>query len=251
MTMSCLLISHRLSTYFKCCVIMTFKETIIMAGIKNMVNKVNKKYLIPAVVVAGIILIIFLLFLPRAGHLLVVEDPLQDSDLILVLMGSLPDRIAEGVDIYQEGYAPKIVMVQEDMESYEVLVERGVDIPGRADLSKRAALELRVPEDRVLVIEGNTLSTQDEAVVLRDYLEGKDIESLIIVTSKYHSARAKAIFEKAMEGLDRDIEIISRPSRYDDFSPQGWWRDREDTKRVLLEYLKFFNFYTREQFELN
>jgi len=35
MTMSCLLISHRLSTYFKCCVIMTFKETIIMAGIKK------------------------------------------------------------------------------------------------------------------------------------------------------------------------------------------------------------------------
>ena len=204
-------------------------------------------------VMVVILLVVFLsgfLFLPHAGHLLVAEDPLQESDIIVVLMGSIPDRILEGTDIYQEGYAPKLVMMREDMTGYELLSERGVEIPGRADLSKKAAVDLGVPKDDITILEGDTLSTQDEAVVLRDYLEDKEIDSMILVTSKYHSARSKKIFEKALGSLDKDIEVISRPARYDTFNPEGWWKDREDAKRVVLEYLKVFNFYTREQFKL-
>ncbi|RQD73625.1 MAG: YdcF family protein [Candidatus Syntrophonatronum acetioxidans] len=82
----------------------------------------------------------------------------------------------------------------------------------RADLSKKAALDLGVPRESLLIIEVNTLSTQDEAVVLRDYLKKKDMDLIILVISKYHSARAKVIFERALESLDRDIKVISRPA---------------------------------------
>ncbi len=136
------------------------------------------------------------------------------------------------------------------MSGYQVLLERNVEVPGRADLSKQASVDLGVPKDSIIIVESSTLSTQDEAVALRDYLKDKDINSMILVTSKYHSARSKKIFEKAMDGLDRDIKVLSSPSRYDAFNPEGWWKDREDAKRVVLEYLKLLNFYLREQFKL-
>jgi uncharacterized SAM-binding protein YcdF (DUF218 family) len=88
-------------------------------------------------------------------------------------------------------------------------------------------------------------------VQVREYLKSqKDIDSLMIVTSKYHSGRAKKIFVKAMKSMDREIRVISCPTQYDDFNAEGWWKDREDLKRGALEYLKLFHFYLREQFEL-
>jgi len=35
--------------------------------------------------------------------------------------------------------------------------------------------------------------------------------------------------------------IISRPTRYDTFDPEGWWRSRSDAKEVLAEYEKLVN----------
>ncbi|RQD76086.1 MAG: YdcF family protein [Candidatus Syntrophonatronum acetioxidans] len=197
------------------------------------------------------LLLFLIIFIPRAGHLLVAEDSLEESDIIVVLMGSLPERVLEGVDVFHQGYAPRVVMFQTDMRGYEDLYHRGVEIPDQAALSAMAAEKMGVPGDRIEVIECGTLSTQDEAVCLRNYLKNEEgTNSVILVTSNYHSARSKIIFEKALEGLDREVEVISRPSRYDAFDPQGWWKDREDAKRVVMEYIKFIHFYLLEQFKL-
>jgi hypothetical protein len=70
------------------------------------------------------------------------------------------------------------------------------------------------------------------------------------VTSKYHSARARMIFEKAVRSFDRNIEIYIVANKYDTFNAEQWWKDRESFKQVILEYLKLINFYLREQFLL-
>ena len=88
-------------------------------------------------------------------------------------------------------------------------------------------------------------------MISREYLKSqKDIDSLIIVTSKYHSGRANKIFVKAMSSMDRDVRVISCPSQYDDFSADLWWQSREDLKRGVQEYMKLTAFYLREQFKL-
>jgi len=103
-----------------------------------------------------------------------------------------------------------------------------------------------------LIIPGDSLSTQDEARRVRDYLRGrKDINSIIMVTSKYHSGRAKRIFLRAMSYMDREIRVISCPSKYDDFNPDNWWRDRENSKQVVQEYAKMADYYLWEQFHLS
>ena len=225
-------------------------------------NKVGMKQnnMITGKKISTILLILFVFFIfvsvfliPNLGQWLVAEDELQESDMIVVLTGSVPDRILQAVDIYNERYSDKIVLVNGYRVCYDIFVERGVEIPpGNAQLSKMAAIDLGVPEENILILEGNAKSTQDEALIIREYIRNnREIESIILVTSKYHSGRSKKIFRKALSGLDREINIYSSPSKYDPFNVNQWWKDREDIKWVVLEYLKLANFYFWEQFLLD
>ena len=175
----------------------------------------------------------------------------QPSDIMVVLMGSGPHRDAGAVELYKQGYAERIVLVKNMVRGYDLAVSQGVKIPHDSDTAREVAVQLGVPAERIIILPGDALSTQEEAVQVREYLKSeKDIDSLMIVTSKYHSGRAKKIFVKAMSSLDREVRVISCPTPYDDFNAELWWQNREDRKRVVYEYLKLFHFYLREQFEL-
>jgi uncharacterized SAM-binding protein YcdF (DUF218 family) len=203
------------------------------------------------VIVILSVLLLGRLSLPSLGYYLVAEDEPQQSDIIVLLMGSGPDRMLGAVDLYHAGHADEIVMVRNMVRGYDLVVSQGVKIPHDTDIAKEVAVQLGVPAEKITVLPGDALSTQDEAIQVREYLKSEpDIDSLIIVTSKSHSGRAKKIFVKAMSSMDREIRVISCPTKYDDFNVDRWWKDREDLKRGALEYLKLMHFYVKEQFEL-
>jgi uncharacterized SAM-binding protein YcdF (DUF218 family) len=209
------------------------------------------KKLYTTVIVILVVVALIRLSLPSLGNLLVAQDEPQPSDIIVLLMGSGPDRMLGAVELYQSGYADEILMVRNMVRGYDLVVSQGVKIPHDTDIAKEVAVQLGVPEERIIVLPGDALSTQDEAIQVRKYLKGEpDIDSLIIVTSKSHSGRAKKIFVKAMSSIDREIKILSCPTDYDDFNAEKWWKNREDLKRGALEYLKLIHFYVKEQFEL-
>jgi uncharacterized SAM-binding protein YcdF (DUF218 family) len=200
----------------------------------------------------SVLLVIFLLLLfslPSLGNFLVVEDTPQSVDAIIVLMGSGPDRMMGAVDIYKLGYSDKIIMVRNMVSGYDLAAELGVVIPHAVDIAKDVAVQLGVPDECIEILPGDALSTGDEAVIVREHLKKKShANSLMIVTSKYHSRRSKVLFVKAMKSLDREIKIISYPTKYDNFNATQWWKNREDMKLGVLEYFKLLNFYVREQF---
>ena len=166
-------------------------------------------------------------------------------------MGSGPDRMLGSVELYKAGYGDKIVMVRNMVRGYDLVLSKGVKIPHDTEIAKTVAVQLGVPQEKVSILPKDALSTQDEARRVRDYLrDNKDIDSMIVVTSKYHSGRAKKIFVRAMSSLDREVRVLSCPSPYDDFEAERWWQSREDLKRGIQEYAKLFNFYLYEQFEL-
>jgi uncharacterized SAM-binding protein YcdF (DUF218 family) len=212
-------------------------------------KKLNKLFITLAVIIA--IFVLGRLSLPSLGNLLVAQDEPQPSDIIVLLMGSGPDRMLGAVELYQSGYADEILMVRNMVRGYDLVVSQGVKIPHDTDIAREVAVQLGVPVEKITVLPGDALSTQDEVIQMREYLKSEpDIDSLIIVTSKSHSGRAKKIFVKAMSSIDREIKVLSCPTEYDDFNVDRWWKDREDLKRGVLEYLKLFHFYIREQFEL-
>ena len=199
--------------------------------------------------VLQVILLLLLFSLPSLGNFLIVEDTPQSVDAIIVLMGSGPDRMLGAVDIYKQGYSDKIIMVRNMVSGYDLAAELGVVIPHAVDIAKDVAVQLGVPDECIEILPGDALSTGDEAVIVREYLKKESqANSLMIVTSKYHSRRSKVLFVKAMKSLDREIKIISCPTKYDNFNATQWWKNREDLKLGVLEYFKLLNFYVREQF---
>ncbi len=214
-------------------------------------TKVSLHRVIYFVLTIIIVAVLFRLSLPSMGNFLVAQDQPQRNDIIVLLMGSGPDRMLGAVDLYKAGYADKIVMVRNLVRGYDMVVSKGVKIPHDTDIAKTVAVQLGVPQDKVIILPRDALSTQDEARRVRDYIrDHKDIDSMIVVTSKYHSGRAKKIFVKTMSVLDREVRVISCPSPYDDFDAEHWWQSREDLKRGVQEYAKLFTFYLYDQFKL-
>lgn len=195
-------------------------------------------------VLLAALLLLYLLHRPllaAAGNLLVTEDAPQQSDVIVVLMGGVPDRIVQGVELYQERLGEKIVMVRShDLNNYELAESLALDIPGLVDINRDIALQLDVPQEGVIILQERADSTREEALALRDYLESNKLHSLLLVTSRYHSTRAKKTFEQV---LGRDYRVISMPSPYDPYDPDNWWRDRRQQRDVFLEYQKLLNLY--------
>lgn len=192
-----------------------------------------------------------LLVVPRMGTFLVVNHEPVEADAIVILMGSVPARVLEAVDLYKDGYADQIIVVHSYAEAEEILAVRGVIYLGDAELTKMVALELGVPGERISILPGQARSTKDEAAVIRVYLEeNSDVNSLMLVTSRFHTRRTLKIFEQALNSLEREINLISQASSYDSFQTESWWRDRQSAKMVVLEYLKLAYFYAWERWRL-
>ncbi|MDD4592030.1 MAG: YdcF family protein [Parabacteroides sp.] len=191
-----------------------------------------------------LLLALLVAFFYNAGNALVEEQQPAKADIIVVLMGSGPDRVLCAVDLYKQNYAGKILMVENWQPGYERLKSLGVSIPRDAKLAAMVGMQMGVPEEAFVILPGDARSTQDEARIIRDYLqENKVIDSCLLVTSKYHSARAAGLFRWMLASLDRKVELRVCPTPYDDFNPAAWWRSREDAKRVVMEYAKWANFY--------
>lgn len=182
----------------------------------------------------------------NAGKYLVREDKLAPADLIVVLMGSGPDRMLEAVDLYKEGNSRRILMVQNDQPGYRLLKSQQVYIPRDADLAKSVGVQMGVPAAAFIILPGDAQSTQDEARQIKKYLAAhSEIDSIIVTSSRFHTRRAALVFARTLnDNPDHAVIIMTHPSRYDTFNAQAWWRSREDIEQVVFEYIKLLAFYT-------
>ena len=177
-----------------------------------------------------------------AGNWLIVNDELKKADAIVVLMGSPGDRILEANDVYSASLSNKIIFAEDNDPSRKDLKSRGIILPNNADVSRRIAIQLGIPDSVIIILPGYANSTIDEAKILREYIDKNNIKSIILVTSSSHIRRASMIFNNELSKCKNEIEIICNPSKYSNFDGENWWRERESRKKVVLEYLKLIQF---------
>ncbi|MDD5558555.1 YdcF family protein [Candidatus Methylomirabilis sp.] len=190
----------------------------------------------------GLLLYVGHPFLLRAmGRYLITEDRLQKAGVIAVLAGDGGvARTLEAVRLYQDGYAPRIVLTHQLLPpGYEALARLGITVPEERDIQWMVLKAMRIPTTVVLQVDERADSTESEMVYLTRFLKKHRIETVILVTNRSHSTRASKILARASGGK---ITIISRPTRYDTFDPEGWWHSRADAKEVLSEYEKLLNY---------
>lgn len=180
-----------------------------------------------------------------AGRPLVATDPLPaHADAIVIMAGSIPDRVLEAADLYHAGIAPRVVVTRERLRRGEWrLRERGVRLPESAEHTQAALVALGVPAAAVVVLPRRTRSTDSEARTIARWACART-RSLVVVTSRYHSRRARLILRQA---LGDAVALAMRPARHDPFQPARWWRDRRDAKAVLSEYEKLAHYWLRER----
>jgi uncharacterized SAM-binding protein YcdF (DUF218 family) len=176
-------------------------------------------------------------FLPRAGRYLIVEDPLAKSDAIVVLAGSRVERWLEAVDLYREGWAPRIVLSAGREEEAEALLrQKGIRFPSDAELARDAMIQLHVPADAIAITPERLDNTAQEAESVRMIARAQGWHQLIVVTSKYHTRRTSFAVSRALRGSG--IRILVRPTRYDTSTPDRWWTNRADFRFVTSELQK-------------
>jgi uncharacterized SAM-binding protein YcdF (DUF218 family) len=195
---------------------------------------------------SGIILIISLVYITlchKAGIWLVKKDKPVHANAMVMLMGSIADRVLQVTDLYRQGLAGKVIIVEENMDAYKTLEARGIHIISDAEKVCAALVALEIPSDSIILLPGNATSTQMEAIIIRNYLADKSgIDTLILVSSAPHTRRASMIFKYAFRKAGKQEYILCSPSAYTNFDAEKWWRSKEGMQTVLMEYLKIANF---------
>ena len=204
--------------------------------------------LVGVVVVGSVMYLERVPLLTAVGTYLIVSDTPQPSDAIVVLSGSLPDRILEAVDLYQAGLAPRIVLTQETpLPGLLALRARGATMQERHEQNLDIARQLGVPATALAVVSTPAWSTGTEAEALAVYCREQGIHSVLLVTSKAHARRAVLTFRDLTGGA---VRILVVPSRYDPFSAAEWWRRRPWARRLCIEYLKLANYLLVDRWRL-
>ncbi len=170
------------------------------------------------------------------GDQLLHEDPMADADVIVVLSGGTPAREIEAADLYRAGYAPRVVLTAgPPRASVTALRDRGVRVPNLLEERLRYMAELGVPREAISVMPEPVLSTMQESELVSVWVREHGHERVILVTSGYHTARARWVFQRA---LDDHVSLRVRPDSLEPFDPQLWWRDRNMLRNGLFEWQK-------------
>jgi len=161
--------------------------------------------------------------------------------MIFVLNGDYNTRPFRASELYEQGLAPIIVIARSEMLPAEKL---GL-APNETDISIGVMEQLGVPLEKIVVlpVEGGTTSTFDEAIALRQYIESHNIHSLILLTSAFHTRRAKWIFDRELAGLPVALEVAAVPSY--GFDESNWWQSEDGLITLNNEYIKLAYYFLK------
>ena len=186
-----------------------------------------------AVVTAALLLLLSALTLPRLGSWLVAEDPLEKADALVVLGGTMYERLLEAVDLHKAGWAPRIYLFREVIDWGEVeLIARGIPYPRPIDMQLELLGRLGV-EAAALHVLDQAGSTAEEATHVYNLAAREKFSRLIIISSKQHTRRARLVMNRRLDDLG--VQVIVRASRYDKSPVDRWWSDRSTLRFTLFE----------------
>lgn len=172
------------------------------------------------------------------GRWLVVEDPLEKAQAIVVLSGAMPVRAIEAAKLYRQGFAPEVWLTH-STEPAETLGEMGIAFAGEDYYNKLVLIHEGVPAEAIHVLEPPIVNTVDEIKVAAAALARGKGEAVIIVTTKAHTRRTRLLWRRLAAGQGR--AAIVRAASGDSFDPRHWWRTTSDALDVVREALGLLN----------
>jgi uncharacterized SAM-binding protein YcdF (DUF218 family) len=191
-----------------------------------------------ASVIFLILLVAWFFVAPFLAESLIVEKPLERADAIFILSGSSTylERTQKAAEIFKAGTAPKIFLTDDGSQGGWDRQERRN--PFFAERARWELIKQGVPEDAIETLPGVVEGTQDEAILAEKTLRERNLKSILLVTSPYHTRRTLSTFETLLHKNGVEIGIASPPTGVQSPSPNYWWLSANGWKFVAGEYLK-------------
>jgi uncharacterized SAM-binding protein YcdF (DUF218 family) len=182
------------------------------------------------ITLVAVVLGLIVLYLARhaifrvVGEGWVVEDTLERSDAILILSDDnfYADRATRASQVYRQGLGAMVVASGRRLRPYA----------GIAELMEHDLIERGVPKDKILRVPHDADNTREEAKTLAQVAKERKWRSVIVVTSNYHTRRARYIFSHV---FPKDIRIRITGAHDDNFDPERWWEKRISIKELVRE----------------
>jgi uncharacterized SAM-binding protein YcdF (DUF218 family) len=158
------------------------------------------------------------------GESWVVEDPFQQSDALLLLSDDnfFADRATRASELFRQKLAPVVVASGRRLRPSA----------GIAELMEHDLIERGVPKERIIRFPHDGDNTREEALALRALVTDKNWRSVIVVTSNYHTRRARYIFQHV---FPQSVAVRVASARDGDFDPEHWWENRKSLKDFVRE----------------
>jgi uncharacterized SAM-binding protein YcdF (DUF218 family) len=155
----------------------------------------------------------------------IIEDPLDKADAIIVLGDDnfYADRATRGAELFREGKAPVMVASGRRLRPNA----------GIAELMEHDLVERGVPRDKIVRLANDADSTLEEAQGLARLTKERKWRSVIVVTSNFHTRRARYIFRRV---FPQAMEVRIASARDGDFDPERWWEKRKSIKTLTREF---------------
>jgi uncharacterized SAM-binding protein YcdF (DUF218 family) len=188
--------------------------------------------LVALVVLAALLYLLHPLLLSAAAGWLDVSEPPRASDDVLVLGGDANVRPFVAAALYDAGLAKRVLVPNVKRSG----AADGGTFPSEQEVIRRVLLKRGVPEDAVVSLPDEVDSTADEAAALARYLDDNPGRTVTVVTTCYHTRRARWIFRKQLGARADRVRFVGGPT--DGYDASNWWRSEEGSQRYANEYLK-------------
>jgi uncharacterized SAM-binding protein YcdF (DUF218 family) len=186
---------------------------------------------------AGLLLgsIVLLAAFLGAGNFLVApaQAPVK-ADLIFALGGDNGGRVNGVLDLYRKGFAPKVLLGAERVDSRT----------RKAYLSwlARYLIDGGIPE-QALLYDRRSRSSWDEAVNTLRLMQSTKLQRVLVVSDPPHMRRLSWIWGKVFAGSGKSYVLVA--SDMEDWDAGHWWRTSPNAQFVFAEYIKLgYYFFT-------
>ncbi|MEJ5314630.1 MULTISPECIES: YdcF family protein [Anaerolinea] len=173
-----------------------------------------------------------LFVLGALGNFLVVNEPLQPADAVVVLSGGELDRLEKAVNIIKAEKARYLILT----ETQET-TESGWKT---ADYLASEAHQRGIPVPQIVITRKVATNTQEEAIATLDILKERGWNTLIVVTDPYHTRRSQLIFQQVLS--KEPVEFIVVSSKEPRLNAWLWYLDRDSRNSVVRELISLLAF---------
>ena len=187
------------------------------------------KLLFALAVLFAILVLTRTFWLAALGRALVHDEGPGKAEMAVVLGGDYwGNRILAAANLVRAGYVPAVL----------VSGPPGFYGERECDAAIQFAVRQGYPAQWFIPAAHDAFNTRDEATVLLEYMRQHNVHSFVLVTSDYHTARARRLFVAAEHrmGGGPDMRVVAAPDQF--FHADSWWRDREGRKIFFMEWLK-------------